>query len=112
MIKCRGLAASSKIIYLFIPNVRAWLLDHLTPSLLVPTDDVIIRVFNDCSTLEQVVVIQSGMAAEWAGVVSNHDKLVEVYSQKVISGSLAKAGNSLGSLQVPRNWAHSGQSQI
>ncbi|GFX86718.1 hypothetical protein TNCV_1409151 [Trichonephila clavipes] len=40
------------------------------------------------STLEQVIAIHSGMAAEWAGLVSSHAKSVE----------------------VPRDWAHSGQS--
>ncbi|GFT75703.1 hypothetical protein TNCV_4598891 [Trichonephila clavipes] len=37
--------------------------------------------------LEQVVAIHSGMAAEWSGLVNSHAKPVEVYSQKVMSGS-------------------------
>ncbi|GFW47999.1 hypothetical protein TNCV_2401861 [Trichonephila clavipes] len=49
-----------------------------------------------------MVAIHSGMAADWVGVVSSHAKPVEVYSQKVMSGSQAKAGNSLSSHQVPR----------
>ncbi|GFV83832.1 hypothetical protein TNCV_387401 [Trichonephila clavipes] len=32
------------------------------------------------------------MVADWAGLVSIHAKPVEVYSQKVMSGSSAKAG--------------------
>ncbi|GFW46457.1 hypothetical protein TNCV_4811451 [Trichonephila clavipes] len=53
----------------------------------VLTDDVISRVFIESSALEQVVAIHSVMAAEWA-----------------------KVGNSIGSLQMPRDWAHSGHS--
>ncbi|GFS62160.1 zinc finger FYVE domain-containing protein 26 [Trichonephila clavipes] len=50
------------------------------------------------------------MAAEWAVLVSSQAKPVEVYTQKVMSGGLAKADNSLNSLQVPQDWTHSGQS--
>ncbi|GFV70004.1 hypothetical protein TNCV_5074691 [Trichonephila clavipes] len=46
-----------------------------------------------------MVAIHFGSATEWAGLVSNHAKPLEVYSQKVMSGSKAKAGNSLGSLR-------------
>ncbi|GFT81400.1 hypothetical protein TNCV_3672801 [Trichonephila clavipes] len=62
------------------------------PSLIVPTDNFISRVFIESSALEQVLAIHSDMVAEWTGLVK------------------AKADNSLGSLQVPRYWAHSGQS--
>ncbi|GFU03166.1 low-density lipoprotein receptor-related protein 3 [Trichonephila clavipes] len=74
-------------IFIYLSNDRAWLFDHLTPNFPVPTDDVIIRIFIESSTLEQVVAIHSSMAAELAGLVSNHAKPVEVYSQKVMSGS-------------------------
>ncbi|GFW61339.1 uncharacterized protein TNCV_4136571 [Trichonephila clavipes] len=84
--------------FIYLSNVRVWLLDHLTPSLSVPTDDVVI----ESSALEQVVAIHSGMDAEWVGLVSSQVKPVEVYSLKVISGGWMKVGNSLGSLQVPR----------
>ncbi|GFW79232.1 hypothetical protein TNCV_2476391 [Trichonephila clavipes] len=56
------------------------------------------------------VRVHSGMAADWADLVSSHAKLVEVYSQKVISGSKTKVGNTLGSLQVPWDETHSGYS--
>ncbi|GFW38107.1 hypothetical protein TNCV_835461 [Trichonephila clavipes] len=52
----------------------------------VPTNDVVSWVFVESSALEQVVAIHSGMAAEWAGLVSSQAKPVEVYSQKVMSG--------------------------
>ncbi|GFU36319.1 uncharacterized protein TNCV_559541 [Trichonephila clavipes] len=90
------MAFSGKFIYL--SNDRAWILCHLTPSLPVPTDDVVNRVFIESSALEQVVVIHSEMDAEWAGLVSSQAKLVDIFSQKVMSGGEAKAGNSLGSL--------------
>ncbi|GFY35272.1 uncharacterized protein TNCV_5046461 [Trichonephila clavipes] len=56
--------------FVYLSNGRAWLLDHLTPSLPVLTDDVISQVFIESSALEQVVSIHSGMAAEWAGQTS------------------------------------------
>ncbi|GFU69285.1 hypothetical protein TNCV_3209491 [Trichonephila clavipes] len=62
----------SKEYYLFhLPNARAWLLDHLTPSLPVPTDDVVSSVFIESSALEQVISIHPSIAAEWAGLNSN-----------------------------------------
>ncbi|GFX02406.1 hypothetical protein TNCV_2285731 [Trichonephila clavipes] len=76
----------------------------------VTTDDVISRVFNNSSALEQVVAVNSGKAAEWSALVSNQAKSVEVYSPKVFSDSFANEGNRLGFLQVSRDWAHSGQS--
>ncbi|GFT67451.1 uncharacterized protein TNCV_2360641 [Trichonephila clavipes] len=75
------------IYFIYLSNAHAWLLDHLTPMLPVPTDDVISRVFIESSVLEQVVAIHSGMAAEWAGLVSSYAKPMEVSSQKVMSGS-------------------------
>ncbi|GFY31376.1 hypothetical protein TNCV_4989351 [Trichonephila clavipes] len=51
----------------------------------------------------------SRMAAEWADLVSSQAKLVEVYSQKVMSGGFTKEDNSLDSLKMPRGCAHSGQ---
>ncbi|GFX45018.1 hypothetical protein TNCV_3430671 [Trichonephila clavipes] len=74
------------------------------PSLPVPTDDVVSRIFIGA----QVVAIHSGMAAEWADLVSSQPKPVETYSQKVTSGGLAKVGNSLGTLQGPQDWTYSG----
>ncbi|GFX35896.1 hypothetical protein TNCV_4214181 [Trichonephila clavipes] len=50
----------------------------------------------ESSALEQVVTIHSGMATTWAGLVSSQDKPLEVCFQKVMSGGLAKVGNSLG----------------
>ncbi|GFY11808.1 hypothetical protein TNCV_1530001 [Trichonephila clavipes] len=50
------------------------------------------------------------MAAEWAGLVSSQAKPVELYSQKAMTSVKAKAGNSLSSHQVPRDWTHIGQS--
>ncbi|GFU57508.1 uncharacterized protein TNCV_3636721 [Trichonephila clavipes] len=68
---------------IYLSNVRTWLLDHLTLSLPLPTDDVISRVFFESSALEQVVAIHSGIGAEREGFVSSQAKPVEVYSQKV-----------------------------
>ncbi|GFX84074.1 putative LOC100569746 [Trichonephila clavipes] len=62
----------------YVSNPRARYLDRLTPSLPVPTDDVVSRVFIESSSLEQVVAIHSGMAAEPAGLVSSQAKPVEV----------------------------------
>ncbi|GFW90705.1 hypothetical protein TNCV_2417021 [Trichonephila clavipes] len=47
---------------------------------LLPSDDVISRVFLKSSAMKQVVAIH-------AGLVSTHAKPAEVYSQKVMSGS-------------------------
>ncbi|GFY24367.1 hypothetical protein TNCV_1014161 [Trichonephila clavipes] len=55
--------------YLFIYPTPV--LDHLTPSLRVPTDDVVSREFIESSVLEQGVAIHSGIFAEWAGLVSS-----------------------------------------
>ncbi|GFW25587.1 transposable element Tcb2 transposase [Trichonephila clavipes] len=64
------------IIYLlfYLSNARAWPLDYLTPSLPVSTDDVINRVLIESNALKQVVVIHSGMAAEWADLVSSQEQ--------------------------------------
>ncbi|GFY26691.1 hypothetical protein TNCV_2880191 [Trichonephila clavipes] len=62
--------------YYYLFNARAWLFDHLTPSLPVSTDDVISRVFIESSASEKVT-IHSGIAAEWAGQVSSFVKPVE-----------------------------------
>ncbi|GFS79801.1 hypothetical protein TNCV_749951 [Trichonephila clavipes] len=63
--------------FIYLSNIRAWLLDHLTPSLPVPTDDVINRVFIESSALEQVVAILSGISTEWESLVSSHAKPVK-----------------------------------
>ncbi|GFV37878.1 hypothetical protein TNCV_2662911 [Trichonephila clavipes] len=65
----------SFIIYLY--NARAGFLDHLTPSLQVPTDGVVSREFIQSSALEQVVPIHPGMVAEWVGLVSYQVKTVK-----------------------------------
>ncbi|GFT37935.1 transposable element Tcb2 transposase [Trichonephila clavipes] len=49
------------------------------PSLPVPIDNDISRVFIESSALEQVVAIHSGMVAEWAGLISSHAKPVVMY---------------------------------
>ncbi|GFY30911.1 low-density lipoprotein receptor-related protein 3 [Trichonephila clavipes] len=71
-------------ILFYLSNARAWLLDHLPPRLPILTDDVISRVFMESRALEQVVAIYSSMAAEWAGLVSNHDKSVEVQNDEAL----------------------------
>ncbi|GFT08355.1 low-density lipoprotein receptor-related protein 3 [Trichonephila clavipes] len=63
--------------FIYLSNTRAWLLDRLTPSLPVPTDEVVSRVFIESSELEQVVSIHSGMAAEFPGFVSSQAKPVD-----------------------------------
>ncbi|GFX02208.1 hypothetical protein TNCV_137841 [Trichonephila clavipes] len=45
--------------------------DQLTPTLSVPTDGVVSRVFIESSAQEQVVDLHSGMAADWACFVSS-----------------------------------------
>ncbi|GFW11000.1 uncharacterized protein TNCV_4459751 [Trichonephila clavipes] len=90
-------------------NTRAWPLDHLRPSRPVPTDDVVSQVFLESSALEQVLAIHSGIVAQQASHASSQVKPIEVHSQKVMSGGYSKAGNSLGSIQVPRDRTHSGQ---
>ncbi|GFV72468.1 hypothetical protein TNCV_1069001 [Trichonephila clavipes] len=69
---------------IYLPKVRACLLDHLTPSLPVPTDDVTSRVFIQSSALERVVAIHPDMTTKWAGLVSSHNKSVKslVYADK------------------------------
>ncbi|GFU88596.1 uncharacterized protein TNCV_4442731 [Trichonephila clavipes] len=75
------------ILFIYLSNVCTWLLDHLAPSLPVPTDNAVSRVFIESSILKQVVTIHLGMAmaAELAGLVSSQAKPVEVYSQEVMS---------------------------
>ncbi|GFY05715.1 hypothetical protein TNCV_4403821 [Trichonephila clavipes] len=91
-----------KIIFLllvFIQRPRAWLLNHLTPSLPVPTEDVS-RVFNESSALEQVVVIHPGMTVEWAGFVSSQAGAGILPGNHVLDGE---------SGQRPRARTYSGQ---
>ncbi|GFV67636.1 uncharacterized protein TNCV_4623161 [Trichonephila clavipes] len=71
--------------YFYSSNALAWLLDHLTKSLPIPTDDVVSWALFKSSVLEQVVAIHYDMASEWAGFVSSQAQPVEVYSQKVMS---------------------------
>ncbi|GFT52413.1 hypothetical protein TNCV_502421 [Trichonephila clavipes] len=61
-------------IIIYSSNVCLCLLDHLTPSLPVPTDDVVGRIFIESSALERT------------GLVSSQAKPVEVYSKKVVFG--------------------------
>ncbi|GFW65122.1 transposable element Tcb1 transposase [Trichonephila clavipes] len=98
------------IVSFLFPNARAWLRVHLTTSLPVTTGDVVSRVFIDSSALSHVVALHSVMDAEWACLVSSQAKPVDVYSQNVMPGGYVKVGNSPSSLQVPWDWAHSGQS--
>ncbi|GFV19423.1 transposable element Tc3 transposase [Trichonephila clavipes] len=68
-------------------EARAWLLDHLTPSLPVPTDEVISWVFIESSALEQVVAIHPGMAAERAGLVISQAMPTEGCGRPVVKVS-------------------------
>ncbi|GFU45990.1 uncharacterized protein TNCV_5102781 [Trichonephila clavipes] len=86
----------------YLSNARAWLLDYLTLSLTVSTDAVS-WLFIEYIALEQAVVIHPGMTKERACLVSSQTKPVDVYTQEVTSGGYAKAGNRLGSLQVPED---------
>ncbi|GFW47727.1 uncharacterized protein TNCV_2829171 [Trichonephila clavipes] len=86
---------------IYLSNARTWLLDHLTPSLPVPTDDVFSRVFIESIALDQVVSTHSGNSPDRPGLVSSQAKLVDVYSQKVMSGAdfrLRQLGSLLGVL--------------
>ncbi|GFV50170.1 DUF4817 domain-containing protein [Trichonephila clavipes] len=65
------------IFKIYLSNACAWLLVNLTPSFPVPTDDVISRGFIESSALDQMVTIHSGMAVEWAGLVSSYAKPVQ-----------------------------------
>ncbi|GFW93134.1 hypothetical protein TNCV_3888751 [Trichonephila clavipes] len=65
------------LIYFYLSNARTWLLDHLTPSLQVQTDDAVSRVFIKSSELEQVVAIHSGMTADWVGLEERWSKVGE-----------------------------------
>ncbi|GFW18590.1 hypothetical protein TNCV_1222511 [Trichonephila clavipes] len=94
---------------IYLPNARACLLDHLTSSHPVPTDDVVYRVFTKSSALEQVVAIHPGMATERVGIIKSQAKPVEVYTQEVMSGGWVKADNGFGSVLVPRDKTYSGQ---
>ncbi|GFV10077.1 hypothetical protein TNCV_3660291 [Trichonephila clavipes] len=64
--------------FIYLSNARAWHLDHLTLSLPVPTDDVVIQEFVESSSMEQVVAIHSGMAVERVGFVSSQATPEEV----------------------------------
>ncbi|GFX65490.1 hypothetical protein TNCV_4735381 [Trichonephila clavipes] len=70
------------------------------PILPVPIDDAYSRVFIESIVLEQVVAMHSGMAADWAGLVSSHAKPVEVPRDRTHSGqrfqSLSKTHSFLG----------------
>ncbi|GFW57650.1 hypothetical protein TNCV_2925691 [Trichonephila clavipes] len=74
-----------KICLFYLSNARAWLFDHWTSKLPVPTDDVVSLVFIKSSAFKQVVTIHPGIAAEQEGHDSSHVKPVEVYSPKVMS---------------------------
>ncbi|GFT23994.1 uncharacterized protein TNCV_2062781 [Trichonephila clavipes] len=86
---------------MYLSNIHSWLLDYLMRNFPVPTEDVVSRVFIESSAFEQVVSFYPGMLAEQAGLVSSQAKPMEVYVLEVISGGLAKVGNSLSSPQVP-----------
>ncbi|GFS78716.1 hypothetical protein TNCV_3148841 [Trichonephila clavipes] len=69
-----------------LSNAHAWLLDHLMPSLPVPTDDVVSRVI-ESSALEKVVGFHSGMTTERSRLISSQAKTVQVYFQEVMPGN-------------------------
>ncbi|GFT05779.1 uncharacterized protein TNCV_3925701 [Trichonephila clavipes] len=97
-------------VFIYLSNGPAWPLNHLKLNLPLPSGDIVSRVFIESSALEQVVAIHSAMAAEWAGPIRSQAKSMEVYSPKVMSRDSTKAGNSFGTLQVPRDLTHSIQS--
>ncbi|GFW96781.1 hypothetical protein TNCV_2848371 [Trichonephila clavipes] len=67
-----------------MPSSRRGNTSPFSVGLLVPTDDVISRVFNESSALEQVIAIHFGMAAEWAGLVSSPAKPVEILKKIIL----------------------------
>ncbi|GFU58603.1 uncharacterized protein TNCV_4558861 [Trichonephila clavipes] len=73
-------------LFIYLSNTRVWLLDHLTPSLPIPTKEVVRCVLIESSALDQVVILHSGLAVEWAALFSSQAKPVEVNIQKVMSG--------------------------
>ncbi|GFX04328.1 hypothetical protein TNCV_3974761 [Trichonephila clavipes] len=74
----RGQQQQRKLFYL--SNARAWLLDHLTPSLLVPTDDVISRVFNESSSKGPSNADSfSALEKLWSGTNSNQSAVLLNY---------------------------------
>ncbi|GFV28969.1 hypothetical protein TNCV_619111 [Trichonephila clavipes] len=69
------------VYYLFIQ--RHWLFDHLTPSFLAPTQDILSLVFIESIALELMITIHSGMTAKWAGLFNSQAKPVEVNFRRV-----------------------------
>ncbi|GFT74214.1 hypothetical protein TNCV_4081351 [Trichonephila clavipes] len=70
---------------IYLLNVRAWFLNHLTPSLPLQTD-VISPVFIESSALEQVVIIHPGIATKRLGLISSQTKPVEVPRDRPLIG--------------------------
>ncbi|GFY02890.1 uncharacterized protein TNCV_3507701 [Trichonephila clavipes] len=70
------------LLFTYLSTARAWLLDHLMPSLPVPTDDVISRIFIEFSALERVVAIHPGMNTERPYHVSIQAKALEIILPK------------------------------
>ncbi|GFY32539.1 uncharacterized protein TNCV_3560471 [Trichonephila clavipes] len=56
-------------VLIYLSNARAELFDHLTPSLPVPSEDVVSRILIEFSALKQMVVLHSGLAADRASFI-------------------------------------------
>ncbi|GFW14526.1 hypothetical protein TNCV_2358501 [Trichonephila clavipes] len=74
----------------YISNDNAWLLDHLTLSLPVPTDDVVNRVFIESLCIGACeITSHSDMAEQWEDLFSSQVKPVEYISKNsCLVGSL------------------------
>ncbi|GFX75509.1 hypothetical protein TNCV_4714161 [Trichonephila clavipes] len=88
-------------LFIYLSNTRAWLLDHLTPSL-------------QYDVIKQIFIESSALWSTWSPSIltcpqSRLVKPVEVYSQKIMFGVKAKMDNGLGSLQGPQDRNHSDQ---
>ncbi|GFY18792.1 hypothetical protein TNCV_2400101 [Trichonephila clavipes] len=82
-------------LFIISSNARASLLDHLTASRPVPTDDEASWVSIESNALKLLVTIHSGIAAEWASLISSHAKPQWRYLSKkscpVVRGKRATA---------------------
>ncbi|GFV14298.1 hypothetical protein TNCV_807301 [Trichonephila clavipes] len=59
----------------YLSKARIWFLSHWTPSLPIPTDNVVRWVVVKSSALEQVVAIHPGLTELWTGLVSRQAKV-------------------------------------
>ncbi|GFS52222.1 hypothetical protein TNCV_4849621 [Trichonephila clavipes] len=71
-------------LHIYLSNHRACLLDHLTPSLPVPTEDVVCREFTESTSLDHLVAIPPGMTTVWSGFVISQAKLERYTPKKVV----------------------------